>query len=71
MEKIKKRSLNIALVLGFVLFLFTFITQTFALRQAACYFCDNNKCLQASGSGWSGCTTGNESCGFYGSSCGS
>jgi len=65
----RKKVLKLTIV--FVLFsiLLSFSSTIFAKREAACYFCNNNQCLSASGSGWSGCVTGNVSCGFYGNSC--
>ncbi len=64
------RRKKILLLVAALLFFISIISaQVFAAQQSACYFCDDNHCLQASGSGWSGCVTGNITCGFCGHSC--
>lgn len=47
-----------------------FSSSIFAAKQA-CYYCRDNTCAGATGSGWTHCMVGFEDCALGGSSCSS
>ena len=66
--KLKKMFFRSSFLFFMISMIISFWVST-AYAEGSCYFCDNNQCKQASGSGWTGCQTGNQTCGFYGNSC--